>query len=192
MAGQQQLQLQLQVVKGPLQGTVAEFPVKKKVTIGRTKANAFPIKHDTISQRHAFIVCKNGQWLVTDSNSSNGTSINGVSVEPGVPTELRDGDRLGIGPDNELTVKISSAQDEEEKRNVEVDGDGTREEERQEQQELASQGVTLKEYFSHEDELLAQGIESLHEISIREMMEYAEALKKEICMAGGVEYTATS
>lgn len=178
-------QLHLHVVTGVMQGTVTEFPVKKKVTIGRTRVNAFPIKHDTVSQRHAVIVHKNGQWFVTDSNSSNGTLVNGVPVAPGIPTGLRDGDCISIGPENQVSVRISNIEKDDDQE-VELD-DGRR------QPELSSpQRLTLKEWFEHEKERLAEENESLAETSVREMVEYAEALKREICEVAGVEYTSIS
>ncbi|GBR35620.1 FHA domain-containing protein [Neoasaia chiangmaiensis NBRC 101099] len=49
-----------------------------------------------LSKRHCEIVWRNGHWTITDL-SSNGTTVGGRTLPPGVPHELHDGDRIGCG-----------------------------------------------------------------------------------------------
>ncbi len=49
-----------------------------------------------LSKRHCRVVSENGVWRVTDL-SSNGMSVNGRTLTPGVSHPLQPGDRLGMG-----------------------------------------------------------------------------------------------
>lgn len=49
-----------------------------------------------LSKRHCRMALQRGLWLLTDL-SSNGMTINGRPVTPGVPQPVQDGDRLGLG-----------------------------------------------------------------------------------------------
>ncbi|GBQ67019.1 FHA domain-containing protein [Ameyamaea chiangmaiensis NBRC 103196] len=49
-----------------------------------------------LSKRHCEISLRGGQWLITDF-SSNGTTVRGETLPPGVPQELHDGDTIGCG-----------------------------------------------------------------------------------------------
>ena len=51
--------------------------------------------HPAVSRRHAVIVCDARGLLVRDAGSKNGTTVNGQAV---TERELRDGDRIGLGP----------------------------------------------------------------------------------------------
>ncbi|MCQ9154979.1 type VI secretion system-associated FHA domain protein TagH [Acidomonas methanolica] len=49
-----------------------------------------------LSKRHCEIALHNGRWMITDL-SSNGTTVCGKMLPPGVPQELHDGDSIGCG-----------------------------------------------------------------------------------------------
>lgn len=49
-----------------------------------------------LSKRHCEITSRNGRWLITDF-SSNGTTVGGRLLPPGVPHPLQDQDRIGCG-----------------------------------------------------------------------------------------------
>jgi predicted component of type VI protein secretion system len=50
-----------------------------------------------ISRFHCELIRKDGQILLKDMNSSNGTKVNGVSISPGRPIPLRKGARIDLG-----------------------------------------------------------------------------------------------
>jgi type VI secretion system FHA domain protein len=68
-------------------------------TIGRgTESDwTLPDPDRVLSKRHCIVAERGGGWVVTDS-SSNGTFLNGHSIDPNVPHPLREGDRLSFGP----------------------------------------------------------------------------------------------
>jgi predicted component of type VI protein secretion system len=61
------------------------------ITIGRMKGNTIVIEDSSISLMHAKITRKNGDFLLKDLNSTNGTSVNG---QPIGEVSLRDQDRV--------------------------------------------------------------------------------------------------
>jgi hypothetical protein len=66
------------------------------VKIGRTSENDLVLHDHGVSRRHARIVERGGLYFAADVGSSNGTSLNGAPL-PG-EQQLRDGDRIGVGP----------------------------------------------------------------------------------------------
>lgn len=76
------------------------------VGIGRNVANPVQIDDSTVSNFHAaFVLRGDGTLELADRNSANGTSINGVVIEPGDRRIVRDGDRLQFG-DVELKLEM--------------------------------------------------------------------------------------
>jgi predicted component of type VI protein secretion system len=61
------------------------------ITIGRMKGNTIVIEDSSISLMHAKITRKNGDFLLKDLNSTNGTSVNG---QPVGEVKLRDMDSV--------------------------------------------------------------------------------------------------
>jgi hypothetical protein len=76
-------------------GEVRTFELKGVHTIGRESGNDIVVTHPTVSRHHARIECANGQYVVTDYNSRNGTRINGKAILEDEP--LVDGARMRIG-----------------------------------------------------------------------------------------------
>lgn len=71
------------------------FVFKRDVTIGRGLDNDIILENDPrISRHHARIEFKYGQFLLTDLNSANGTSLNGLPVTQIV---LTPGDKVSLG-----------------------------------------------------------------------------------------------
>jgi DNA-binding CsgD family transcriptional regulator len=65
------------------------------ITLGRDELNDVPLRHDLrVSRSHAQVINRDGQWVVIDLGSRNGTFVNArpVSRHP-----LRDGDQIRIG-----------------------------------------------------------------------------------------------
>ena len=77
-------------------GTSKEIPLDRDVfVIGRDDAARLRIPLPSVSRRHCEIVKDDGELLVSDKGSSNGTYVNGKRVKE---TELAPGDLLCIGP----------------------------------------------------------------------------------------------
>ena len=75
--------------------------------IGRNSANAIIIDDSTVSNFHAALTLSaNGNLVLADRASSNGTYVNDVAIETGGRFIVRDGDRLKFG-DVEATLKIT-------------------------------------------------------------------------------------
>jgi hypothetical protein len=66
------------------------------VVIGRSADVDVVIPAQEVSRRHAQILPDAGGWTLHDLGSTNGVRVNGRNV--GVPTQLTDGDVIGIGP----------------------------------------------------------------------------------------------
>ena len=69
----------------------------KVVTVGRQDGVSLLIKHDTISRRHAEISYANGQYVVRDLRSRNGTFINNVRLESGGVHILQPDEKVRFG-----------------------------------------------------------------------------------------------
>lgn len=75
------------VMTGPNRGD--EIPVLAPVvTIGQGPQNDMVLTDDSVSRNHARLEFKLGSWMLTDLESTNGTSVEGVRLAPGVPTPL--------------------------------------------------------------------------------------------------------
>ncbi|MGH9765894.1 MAG: FhaA domain-containing protein [Blastocatellia bacterium] len=75
--------------------------------IGRNSANALIIDDPSVSNFHAALtLSSDGAIALADRGSSNGTCVNGVTLEIGGRCVVRDGDRLRFG-DVEATLKIN-------------------------------------------------------------------------------------
>ena len=76
-----------------------------RALIGRDKANTIPIQTTAASRQHAVLFVRDGAWIVTDLDTTNGTLVNGERIRSAT---LRDGDELRIG-DTRLLVKRLAA-----------------------------------------------------------------------------------
>lgn len=52
---------------------------------------------ESVSRRHAELVFRDGRPLIQDLGSTNGTTLNGVSLTPNVLYPLREDDLIGLG-----------------------------------------------------------------------------------------------
>src|SRR6266571_3349749 len=64
------------------------------VTIGREEGNVLRLNDERVSRFHAKIQFDNGEVIITDLDSTNGTRVNGNVVQI---RRLRAGDRVHIG-----------------------------------------------------------------------------------------------
>lgn len=65
-------------------------------TVGRTNGNNLIISGRTVSRRHARLWFENGQWLLQDEKSANGTMVNNGRIYQ-QPVILKDGDIINFG-----------------------------------------------------------------------------------------------
>ena len=64
------------------------------VTIGREEGNVLRLNDERVSRYHAKVQYDNGEIILTDLESTNGTRVNGNVVQI---RRLRPGDRIGVG-----------------------------------------------------------------------------------------------
>src|SRR6266478_6629641 len=64
------------------------------VTIGREEGNILRLNDERVSRFHAKVQQDNGDIILTDLESTNGTRVNGNVVQI---RRLRPGDRIGVG-----------------------------------------------------------------------------------------------
>ena len=77
---------------------VERFVSKNEVTIGRSDKADFPVKDEALSRLHCLVELLNGEFFITDLNSTNGVSIDGKRIEPKVRTLFNTFMQLSIGP----------------------------------------------------------------------------------------------
>lgn len=71
---------------------------KPEIVIGRAPNSDILLSKDKLtSRRHATITHEDGQYLLRDEHSANGTFVNGQQMEDAGTYTLRDGDHIGIG-----------------------------------------------------------------------------------------------
>lgn len=110
-SSQQEAIATLTVIEGP-RGMIGEtISLTKPVTVmGRNPELAdvvfYPDEPSSLSRVHATIQLDGKYFVVTDSNSTNGTRINGQLLKPSDPVQLRDGDELVLGDLGKLGVKM--------------------------------------------------------------------------------------
>ncbi|HLJ33985.1 MAG TPA: FHA domain-containing protein [Ktedonobacteraceae bacterium] len=93
-------------------GTVLqEFPLEKQeIAIGRAPNSDILLSKDKLtSRRHATVQYENGQYVLRDERSANGTFVNGQQLEEMSPRVLQDGDHVGIGEHELIFHGYSSA-----------------------------------------------------------------------------------
>ena len=76
--------------------TIKEFALDRieKVSIGRNRSHHLVIDNYAVSGNHAVIVRDGNRYILEDTNSKNGTFLNGLSVTQAV---LKNGDIITIG-----------------------------------------------------------------------------------------------
>jgi len=85
--------LTLLVLQGPDKGRRFELP-DAPTLIGRG-SDQLPLTDNTVSRRHAELHPRNGDWILKDLGSSNGTYINGIRVDNTYAIKL--GDQIRVG-----------------------------------------------------------------------------------------------
>lgn len=73
---------------------------QRELLVGRHHSCDVVLSDPTVSRRHARLVFRDGNWVLQDLESTNGTTVNGVLIGRCV---LRPGDRLSLG-DEQLVI----------------------------------------------------------------------------------------
>jgi hypothetical protein len=71
------------------------FPLAEEVTVGRAAGCSITLDDTFVSQIHARVFARNGQWFVEDLGSTNGTYVNRSKVSG--PMVITNGDRFQVG-----------------------------------------------------------------------------------------------
>ena len=80
---------------------------KPEFLIGKSKEADGTIANSTkVSRNHCRIVRENGSYMIQDLESTNGTSVNGYTLEPDQKYYLKDGDSLVLA-DVEFKITVS-------------------------------------------------------------------------------------
>jgi len=79
-----------------------------ELTIGRVQGNDLVLPKGNVSKRHARILYREGRFIVTDLNSTNGTYVNRRRITQA--TIIRDGDKVHVG---DFVIRIESRSDAE-------------------------------------------------------------------------------
>lgn len=81
----------------------------RRFVVGKSKHSSFQVRDTTtVSRSHAIFTVENGTCAITDDDSRNGTYVNGIRLEPGVPMELVDGDTVRMS-DVDFVFEIEPA-----------------------------------------------------------------------------------
>lgn len=70
---------------------------RKGSRIGRGNDCDLKFSHPTVSAKHAILCAENGRAAIADTNSSGGTSVNGIKLAPNTPKTLHRGDVIVLG-----------------------------------------------------------------------------------------------
>ena len=73
-----------------------EFAVLGEMTLGRDGENGIVLADPSVSGRHAAIVRARDGWRLTDLGSTNGTLVNGASID-GRGASLGGGEQVALG-----------------------------------------------------------------------------------------------
>ena len=84
-----------------------------ELSVGRVQGNELMLPKGNVSKRHARLLYRDGRFIVTDLNSTNGTYVNRRKITQA--TIVREGDRIYIG-DFVLRIEMSGGDSGEELR----------------------------------------------------------------------------
>jgi|GEM_PF-690497 len=66
-----------------------------ELSVGRVQGNDLLLPKGNVSKQHAKLLCRDGKFIVTDLNSTNGTYVNRRRIQQATP--IAEGDRIYIG-----------------------------------------------------------------------------------------------
>src|SRR6187431_2308146 len=74
-----------------------------ELSVGRVQGNDLMLPKGNVSKRHARVLHREGRFIVTDLNSTNGTYVNRRRITQA--TIIRDGDKVYVG---DFVIRIES------------------------------------------------------------------------------------
>ena len=80
---------------------------RPEISVGRVQGNDLMLPKGNVSKRHARLIFRDGRFIVTDLNSTNGTYVNRRRISQA--TIVREGDRIYIG-DFVLRIEVPEGQ----------------------------------------------------------------------------------
>jgi ABC-type multidrug transport system ATPase subunit/pSer/pThr/pTyr-binding forkhead associated (FHA) protein len=83
-----------EVIRQPSRGQL-DLPNLKDILIGRNPLSSVLLNHPSVSFRHAVITSRDGEAVIRDLGSRNGTYLNGRRI---TQAPLKSGDQIQIGP----------------------------------------------------------------------------------------------
>lgn len=86
----------LMVIGGTQTRRVLSLSVGPSVTIGRSAKATHTLEEPSVSGIHARVIRTSSGFVLADENATNGTFLNGARLT--APAELKDGDRVQLGP----------------------------------------------------------------------------------------------
>ena len=86
--------LTLTILNGPNRDLQATVEPRARMIVGRDPQTDFTVMDPRMSRRHFEVINREGDWVVRDLGSSNGTLVNGDNV---AELKLGDGDTLAAG-----------------------------------------------------------------------------------------------
>jgi pSer/pThr/pTyr-binding forkhead associated (FHA) protein len=84
----------LVITAGALSGTTVRL-ADQPVTLGRSQDSTIVLDDDYVSSRHARFFPRDGQWLVEDMGSTNGTYLDRAKVSEATPVKIGMPVRIG-------------------------------------------------------------------------------------------------
>lgn len=102
-----ELQEHLLITKGPRTGEKIPLSASPFI-IGREASIEVLVNLESISRKHLRVSKGDLGYIIEDLNSSNGTYVNDVRIEK--PYQIKDGDRIALGPDFEMRAVIPVVQ----------------------------------------------------------------------------------
>ena len=72
-------------------------PITDTITIGRSTESDIVLEAATVSRQHAMLFPDDGEMLLLDLESTNGTWLNGRLMPPDEPVRLANGDLIQLG-----------------------------------------------------------------------------------------------
>src|SRR5882672_5089105 len=80
----------------PVRKVQTTFP--SMITIGRARNNDIVVPDALVSKFHAFFRFMDGEWLIADAGSANGTKVGETALVPkGAPEKVRPADKITFG-----------------------------------------------------------------------------------------------
>jgi pSer/pThr/pTyr-binding forkhead associated (FHA) protein len=86
----------LYVLDGPDRGRSFDLE-EDTITIGRAPDNHIQLKDSYVSRQHLKVLIRGEHYFIKDLKTKNGTSVDGISIRPGIECEIKEGSPIIIG-----------------------------------------------------------------------------------------------